>query len=183
MKQLIDYLTESKKTYQFKIGIAGELPEGFETRIKNAMEKFSIANMNKSKKTPIQEQPLDFPNLSNTEVTYWDVEVNYPTTEAVIKEYLGQICSIPAAKIIVRNPNSPVEKENIKKDSDVYEPLLSNSELKGESAQQSVGNNRVMELLKELETARKDRNNQDGFKMEAIKEEPQNTKSAIGSKK
>ena len=183
MKKLLDYLQESKKTYQFIVGMAGDLPEGIEDKIKTAMEKFSLASISKSKKTPIQEQPMDFPNLTNTEVTYWDVTVKYPTTEAVIKEYLGQICSIPAAKIIVRNPNSPVEKENNKKESDVYEPLLSNNELKGENAQQSVGNNRVMDLLKELETARKERNNQDGFKMEAIKEEPQNTKSAIGSKK
>jgi hypothetical protein len=39
-----------------------------------------------------------------------------------------------------------------------------------------------MELLKELEAARKERaDGTEGFKAEAIKEEPQNTKSAMGS--
>jgi hypothetical protein len=183
MKNFADYLTESKKTYQFKVGVAGELPEGFDDRLKLAMEKFSIVNLTKGKKTPIQERPLDFPNLNNTEVTYWDVEVGYPTTEAVIKEYLGQVCSVHESKIIVRKPGSPVERNEQKTENTVYEPLLAKEDMGGESAQNNVGNSRIMELLKELETARKERNDQDGFKMEAIKEEPQNTKSAIGSKK
>lgn len=183
MKKFADYLTESKKTYQFKIGVAGDLPEGFDEKIKLAMEKFSIVNLAKGKKTPIQERPLDFPNLTNTEVTYWDVELGYPTTDLVIKEYLGQVCSVHESKIVVRTPGSPIEREENKKENAVYEPLLTNEELGGETAQNSVGNSRIMELLKELETARKERNDQDGFKMEAVKEEPQNTKSAIGSKK
>lgn len=180
MKKLLDYLQESKKTYQFIIGMAGDLPEDIDNRIQNAMEKFSLVDIGKSKKTPIQEQPLDFPNLNNTEVTYWDVTVRYPTTEAVIKNYLGQFCSVIESKIVVKNPNVPSEKDKNKKESDVYEPLLSKTELGGESAQQSVGNNRVMELLKELETARKERDND--FKMETVKDIPQNNKSALGSK-
>ena len=50
----------------------------------------------------------------------------------------------------------------------------------GESAQQSVGNNRVMDLMKELETARKERETSvDGFKLENS-EDKQNNKSIIG---
>ncbi len=182
MKTLRDYLTESKKTYPFKIGVAGELPEKFNDRLKMALEKFSISTLSSGKKTPIQERPLDFPNLENMEVTYWEAEVNYPTTESILQEYLQNFCSVPKNHIIVRNPNSPVEKEAETNDNDVYEPLIGNNELKGESAQQNVGQSRVMDLLKELETARKERaDGTDGFKAETMKEEPQNTKSAIGS--
>lgn len=181
MKTLREYLTESKKTYPFKIGVAGELPEGFNDRLKVALEKFSVANLSAGKKTPIQERPLDFPNLENMEVTYWEAEVNYPTTESILQEYLQTFCSVPKAHIVVRNPNSPVEQEKDVKESEVYEPLIGNDELKGESAQQNVGTSRVMDLLKELEVARKERADADGFKMEASKTEPQNTKSAIGS--
>jgi hypothetical protein len=75
-----------------------------------------------------------------------------------------------------------LEKQNKQETDTTYETLLTKEELGGESAQNSVGNNRIMELLKELEAARKERaDGTEGFKAEAIKEEPQNTKSAMGS--
>lgn len=182
MKTLREYIAESKKTYSFKIGVAGELPEGFNERLKTALEKFSIASLSTGKKTPIQERPLDFPTLENMEVTYWDAEVQYPTTEAVLQEYLETFCTVPRSHVIVRNPNSPVERQNNTKDATVYEPLIGKSELESVSAQQDVGQSRIMDLLKELEIARKERaDGTDGFKAESMEQEPQNTKSAIGS--
>jgi hypothetical protein len=182
MKSFKEYLSESKKTYPFKIVVAGDLPEGFDSRVRTAMEKFGLSSMSGGKKTPIQERPLDFPQLENMEVTFWDVEVNYPTTEAVIKNYLGQFCSVHESHIAVKNPNHPLEEQNKQETDTTYETLLTKEDLGGESAQNSVGNNRIMDLLKELETARKERaDSTDGFKAEAMKEEPQNTKSAMGS--
>ena len=51
----------------------------------------------------------------------------------------------------------------------------------GESAQKDAGPQRIMELLKELETARKERDDKDsGYKMELVKEEPQNNQAIVG---
>ena len=58
-----EILNESKKTYEFKIGIAGVLPEGCEESIKSCLEKYSVKEMSKGKRTPVQERPLDFPQL------------------------------------------------------------------------------------------------------------------------
>jgi phosphoketolase len=157
MKSFKEYLTESKKTYKFKVGIAGDLPEGFADRMETALERFSLVNMSNGKKTPIQESPLDFPQLRNIDVTYFEVEVNYPTTSQVLAEYLGTVCTVPHSNVIVRNPDEPVERIKASKESDTYETILTTEDLGGESAQQSVGENRVMDLLKELETARKER--------------------------
>lgn len=179
MKSLKDYLIENKKTYPFKIGVAGDLPEHFESKLKMALEKYSIAKFNKTKKTPIQDRPLDFPNLQNTEVTFFEVEIHYPTTDAILQEYLGSLCDVPRSHIIVRNPNSPIEEVNDTSESEVYTPLLTQNDLGGTSAQQSVGQNRVMDLLKELENSRKDRTDS-GFKLETT-EEPHNTKSVVGN--
>ena len=33
-------LTESKKTYEFKIGVAGPLPEGFEDTLETILKKY-----------------------------------------------------------------------------------------------------------------------------------------------
>ena len=152
-----EILNESKKTYNFKIGVAGELPEGCEDSIKSCLEKYSVASMSKGKKTPIQERPLDFPQLKNMEVTYYEVELNYPSTQAVLQEYIGQCCNIDQAYIIVRNPEEMQEKYQEMPEDTTYESKLNTEDMGGESAQESVGENRVMDLLKELEKARKER--------------------------
>jgi len=152
-----EILNESKKTYSFKIGIAGELPEGCEDSIKSCLEKYSVASMSKGKKTPIQERPLDFPQLQNMEVTYYEVELNYPSTQQVLQEYIGQCCNINQSYIIVRNPDEMQEKYQEMPEDTTYETKLTKEDMGGESAQDSVGENRVMDLLKELEIARKER--------------------------
>jgi len=159
MKSLKEYLTESKKTYEFKIGIAGELPEGIEDTLETALEKYAVQNMSSAKRTPITERPLDFPQLQNVEVTYYETELQYPTTVQVLQEYLHWTTGIPKSHIIVRNMNEPQERyqeEAIDEDKP-YEALLNTEDMGGESAQESVGSNRVMELLKELEKARSER--------------------------
>tara|TARA_B110000503_G_scaffold123886_1_gene189891 strand:+ start:3146 stop:3685 length:540 start_codon:yes stop_codon:yes gene_type:complete len=179
MKTLRELLTEAKKTYQFKIGVAGDLPEKFNERLRAALEKFEVVSLSAGKKTPIQQTPTDFPQLTNMEVTYWDAELSYPTIEPVLREYLGQFCSIPESRIVVRNPGaSIVDKE----ETGEYEVLLTKEDMgDNKDAQTTVGTARVMDLLKELETARKDRGDTNGFKMETPKKEPINQKSTLGS--
>ena len=63
MKTFAEYLTESKKTYEFKVGVAGELPEGFADHMETALQKYGVMKMSAGKSTPIQERPLDFPQL------------------------------------------------------------------------------------------------------------------------
>lgn len=157
MKSFAEYLTESKKTYPFKVGVAGELPEGFEDRMKMGLEKYGLAELKKGKKTPIQERPLDFPHLQNMEVTYFETQLNYPTTVQVLQDYLSDLCSVDRGHLIVRNPNEPQEQYQEAKTDETYETMLTKEDMGGTSAQESVGSNRVMELLKELETARKER--------------------------
>lgn len=156
MKSFAEYLTESKKTYDFKIGVAGELPEGFDDRIETALKKFGVVKLTPGKKTPIQERPLDFPSLENTDVTYYETELTYPTTVQVLETYLGEFCSVPSSHIIVRNPNEPQELYQEEKTDEEYVAKLTVEELEAESAQSDVGENRVMDLLKELEAARKE---------------------------
>jgi len=156
MKSLKEYITESKKTYPFKVGVAGELPENFQEHLKTCLEKYKVSNITAGKKTPIQERPLDFPQLQNMEVTYFEFELNYPTTTQVLQEYVGKCCLVDQSHIIVRSPNEPQEEYQEAKDDQPYEAMLTTEELKDESAQESVAGNRVMELLKELEKARKE---------------------------
>jgi len=187
MKTFKDFLTESKKTYKFVIRVAGELPEGFDNKLETNLQKFDLVNISKGKKTPIQERPLDFPQLQNTEVTHFEAEVNYPTTNAVLQEYLGSCCSIAKSHLIVRGENDPLESQQDDRMSsnEPYESLLNTEDMGGESAQESVAGNRVMDLLKELDKARQERviDPVDGVKPGESKDidSTENTTSPIGS--
>lgn len=187
MRSFAEILNESKKTYPFKIGVAGPLPEGFADKLETSLAKYDVAKMSSGKKTPIQERPLDFPQLQNMEVTYFEVEVNYPTTTQVLQEYIGKCCGLDQSYIIVRNPNEPQERyqQEAKEKSDTYEPMLTKEDMGGESAQKDVGSDRVMELLKELEKARKEQENNptEGTPKGESKDidAKENAKSPIGS--
>lgn len=185
MRSFKDILIETKKTYSFKIGIAGELPEGFTDRLETALDKFNVVKMGTGKKTPIQERPLDFPQLQNTEVTYFEVDLSYPTTTQVLQEYLGAACSVHKSKIIVRNPNEAIERIQNSTTEEIYEPILTKEDMGGENAQKNAGSNRVMDLLRELEAARKERDADPINGIPAAKTEKQNekynTKSVLGA--
>jgi hypothetical protein len=185
MRSFKELLTESKKTYEFKIGVAGPLPEGFEDRMETSLKKFNVSNMSSGKKTPIQERPLDFPQLQNMEVTYFEVAVEYPTTSQVLQEYVGRCCGVQQAYIIVRNANDPREEYQDMDDTAPYEAMLTKEYMGGESAQAEVAGNRVMSLLKELETARKENehNGAAGAPKGKSKDidKTENTKSTMGS--
>ncbi len=183
------YLTEAKKEYKFSIGVAGELPEGFADSMESALQRFSVVSMSPGKKTPIQEKPLDFPQLSNSEVTYYEVAVNYPTTPQVLSEYIPHCTNIERAHIVVRTENDPAIEYQSQKEENPYTPKLDTTDM-GQAdpkAQETVGGERVMGLLKELETARKETENSP---IADVKTAPESkdigdnigTKSPIGSK-
>jgi len=185
MRSFKEILTESKKTYEFKIGIAGPdcTPECVST-METALKRYKVVNLSPGKKTPIQERPLDFPQLQNMEVTYFEAELEYPTTSQVLQEYIGQCCGIDQAYVIVRNMNDPREEYQETKDDAPYETMLDEEDMGGESAQQDVGTNRVMDLLKELETARKE-NEHSGAEGAPVGEssdigDVENTKAVVG---
>ena len=110
MSTFKDYLTESAKSYDYKIKVAGEIDKDFGSKLESALAKFEVANMTAGKKTPIMTLPLDFPALSNEQVTIFDVTTNYPASSNVMKEYLSDILKVPATHIVVRKPGEPTEE-------------------------------------------------------------------------
>jgi len=185
MKSFAEYLTESKKTYKFIVRVAGDIPEGFSETLETALKKYDLVNVSSPKRTPIQENPLDFPQLQNMEVSHYEVEVNYPTTSEILENYLEMCCDIPKTHLVVRKEGEPLDLEQKPADDKPYESLLNTEDMGGESAQQLAGDNRVMDLLKELESTRKEREIDPvaGIKPGDSKDigEAENNKSTLGS--
>lgn len=162
MKSFQEYLTESKKTYAFRIKVAGDLSEDFNSKLKSAMEKFAVVKMSSGKRTPVQEVPLDFPQLKNTNVTVFEVEVSYPTTSQVLETYVSQVCGVTLSNLKVKAANEPTELYQTqisanKEKSTLDDTLLNTVELGGESAQDKVGQKHISNFLKDLAAEAKTR--------------------------
>ena len=110
MSTFTQYLTEAAKSYDYKVKVAGMIADDFKNRMETALQKFELAKLSAGKKTPIQSLPLDFPALSNEEVTIFDVTTNYPCSVNVLKEYLADYMNINASMIVVRKPGEPTEE-------------------------------------------------------------------------
>ena len=161
MKSFKDYIT--KKTYDFKIKVAGDLPLKFESVLKTSLEKYGVASLTTTK-TPIQKLPLDFPDTDNAEVHIFEVSLNYPVNSPALKSYVMEKTGVVKSKIIVKNEHDnevdvQVHGESDTKKEKYVTKLTSDYETDAKmdkEAQAMVGEKRVLELLKELSKKEKD---------------------------
>jgi hypothetical protein len=116
MKTFTEYLTESKKTYTFKIKVAGDVTSEHEGQMKTMLERFSMAGFKKVGKTPIQSLPLDFPQVKNCEVSIYEVTLDYPTTSNELSEYLVAGLHLNRQNLVVRSPHEPTEEYQTEKE-------------------------------------------------------------------
>ena len=156
MSTFKDYLTESTKSYDYKIKIAGDPKDIDKNALETALQKFDLASMSAGKSTPIMTLPLDFPRLSNEQVTIFDVTTNYPESPRVMHEYLSDLLRIPMTHIVVKKPGEPSEEYQdemqVAKKSE-YANKLHDIEYKDApkvNADEHTGDKYNMGLLKEL---------------------------------
>lgn len=156
MKTLKEYLTESKKVYPFKIKIACDLPEGFEAKFKTALAQYSVCRFEKTKTTPIQESPMDFPEVKNASVTVYEVDLEYPIISPEIVNILAGDFGMKESHIRVRGAN----EADIEYDPSVETKgpaLLDTPYEKGEKFKNYFGDAYNKSFLKDLEKASKQR--------------------------
>jgi hypothetical protein len=167
MKSFKDYLVENKKTYDFKIKVAGDLPEKFESTLKSALEKYSVENM-KASKTPIQKFPLDFPHLDTQEVHIYEVSLNYPVIPPVLTQYVSEATGVERARIVVRSPHDPIEEYQNVKDQKYVPKLTSEMESADPNAQEMVGDKHRLSLLSTLSKHKHNLNQYNGINDELL---------------
>jgi len=166
MKTFKEYLAESKKTYPFRLKVAGDLPENFINELKDCIGKANPTIIEKSK-TPIQATPLDFPELSNVEVHTFEVMCEYPITAPELAEHVKWY--VPESYFRVRNGGDTAELEHNTVDMEPSgESLLTDSTYKEASKvkhKDYFGDDFNKGFLKDLAKASKQRT-KDGFNSE-----------------
>jgi hypothetical protein len=150
MKSFKEYLTESKKVYEFKIKIAGDCPKDCAKQIKEALDEYKVESCSSGKSTPISGKQPDFPKLENVGATIFNVVLSYPTNTVQVREAVASKLKISSANIRVRNMKEEEELElNHEHDAKSGTALLG-KDYEADNNQDLVGEKHTMSLLKEL---------------------------------
>jgi hypothetical protein len=189
MKPFKEYLAESKKVYNFKVKVAGELPESFQENLKTALDRCKCIKLEKIKTTPIQALPLDFPTMKNCEVTVFEVICEYPITAPEI--YIDvKALGLDEERFRVRGGSEPSEEEQTTQ-NEIINPdgLLTDSNYKeavNVKHKDYFGDDFNKGFLKDLEkTSKQKKKEQTGpteYKLPKGKTDKFGLKSAMGSK-
>ena len=155
MKNFVEYLIESSKTYEFRVKIAGEVSDDHMSKLETRLEKFGLESISKPKRTPITTQPTGFgESVKNTEVNIFDVITNYPAAPHQIAAIIQELCSVPESHVAVINKNDPEEiarEEAASNKEGDYEPVLL-KDYDDEKLDPTFGDEYNSNFLKELET-------------------------------
>ena len=188
MKTFREYLAESKKVYSFKVKVAGELPENFQKNLKTHLAACGVMTLEKVSTTPIQESPMDFPELKNAEVHIFEVVLEYPTTAPQLTVALKEL-GLEECCFRVRGSGEPSEQEQVLANAEPSgEALLDETDLDKTAPKikhkDYFGNDFNKGFLKDLEKtakARKKESGQEEYKLPKQKQDKAGAKSALGS--
>jgi hypothetical protein len=152
MKPFTAYLRDLHRSYDFKVKIAGDLPDNMKEHITKALSQFQCEKCSAGKRLPIAETHLDFPTLKNQNVTIFDISTAYPTTSQMITTLLADRLKTNFEFIRVRSLQEDQEIAiNHEHDEPTKEAKLNKLEMEfTPGGQDMVGSQQMMSLLKEL---------------------------------
>lgn len=149
MKAFKAYLTESKRTYDFRVRIADcDLNSDLLGKIELGLKAFDLADITKPKSQPVAHCN-EFAALGPVARQQFEIKLNYPTTNDGVRNVIHRSSGIPAQQIIVRG----VLEDDMPTDetSGDMTTNIGNDELKDQAgAQDHVGEKRKESLLKQL---------------------------------
>jgi hypothetical protein len=160
MKPFKAYLTESQRTYDFRVRIAGDLTSEMIDKIKQSLETYKVDSVSAPKRLPIQET-LEFPNMGPVQVNIIDIKLCYPATDAQVRSLIANCGCVAEANVKVHPANSPYEAiaagtEVSNKGGKPGESVLLQADMVAEKVEADfMGDGRIPNLIKELEETRK----------------------------
>lgn len=162
-KTFTHYIAETKTDYKYVLKFAvNEMTSQMIDTLESALAKYDLTQASKFKSTPIQENPLDFPNVKNTAVFICDVTLEYPASLDFLRIYICNSLGISPELLAVYSENDPRQIETdlyIERSSPEYKEkyktrLGSDYE---ETPAPAYGEKYNTDFLKELEKVSKER--------------------------
>jgi hypothetical protein len=162
-KSFVNYVAESKTSYNYVLKFAvHDMTDTMIDCLEACLKKYNLISASSFRKTPIQESPLDFPNVKNTPVFMCDISMDYPASLDFLRTYVCNSLNISPAMLAVYSENDPRQIE-----TDLYIDRTS-SEYKAkykarlgadyeETDKPAYGTEYNIGFLKELEKVRKER--------------------------
>ena len=93
MKTFAHYLTESEKTFEYRIKIVGDMPPQFLALFKDRLKKFDPVKIGDIKTTPVLAKPTGFEAYTNQRVNMMDAVFRYPATPPQISQ-MALLCGL-----------------------------------------------------------------------------------------
>lgn len=186
MKNFIDYLTESKKTYNFRLKIAGvELDDPTLTKIENALACYELSSISKARRLPIQDCSREFPNLGPCEVNLIDIVLEYPATDEQIRTCLNNNAELPAANVKVVPRDHPEEqaREAEREAADKTPEAILTQDYPKEKQAEVYGDDYNKKMLKRVPTRKYDFAAKNGGEGKTTSDLPTGQKSPLGGHK
>jgi len=134
----LDYIDSTKREYKYTIKIATPvLSKDMQGVIESCLGKYELKSATAYKETPLQESPLDFPQLRNTKVFICDIVLAYPSTSDFLRKYISSHIGITEGQIAVYTESDPrhdLTSEYVEKSKPDYQPETNlGNEMKFES--------------------------------------------------
>lgn len=172
-KRFIQYVQETKTDYKYTLKFAvPQMTDYMIDCLEQGLGKYDLKSASKFKTTPIQENPLDFPNVQNMPVQIADISLGYPASLDFLRVFLGNTLGISPQQIAVYSENDPRQIETdlfIERNSPDfkknYVPRLNSLDLENEenmdytdaAKDEHYGETYNSKFLQELEKVRKER--------------------------
>jgi hypothetical protein len=152
MKSYKEYLTESKRVYEFKVKLGGDLPKDCQQKIKHSLGEFKVESCSAGKGVPTQARHYDFPEHRNISMTIFDVSTAYPATSLQVQDAVAIHLGMPHSLVKVKNLAEEHEYEiNHEHAEKTGEAFLNKHEIEyTPGGQDMVGDKRAMTFLKGL---------------------------------
>lgn len=164
-KSFIHYVAETKKDYKYVLKFAvNDMTDGMIDVLESALQKYGLKQASAFRKSPILENPLDFPNVKNTAVYICDITLEYPSSLDFLRTYICNNLDMSPQQLAVYSSNDPRQIETdlfVDRTSpeykEKYEPRLGSDYEQTPDADKLYGEKYNVEFLKELEKIRKER--------------------------
>ena len=181
MKSFKEYLTESKKVYEFKVKIAGDHTKDAVAAIKAGLAPFKVESCSAGKSTPIQEQQSEFPEHKNVSMTIYDVTTAYPATSLQIRDTVAARLGIMHSKIVVRSMAEEKEHAINHQHDEKTGKAVIGTEYENSNHQDLFGEKQKLNFLKELGKDRVELKQVTGYNDEILaKSAPKHDKETPG---